>query len=304
MIKAGIIGAATPQAGELIRLLVHHPDAEIAWLYAPAHAGSRVVDVHHGMIGDTDLTFSARRDAADANAIFIAESDTWADELCAPGALPDDVRVIDMRPDGNTSPRQGFEYGLSEINRKPLVRGARRAFIASPAAAAVLVSLYPLASHLLLAGDASIRVSAPSDLLTPDALDAAAAEIESRLREVQKSFGGHILFQTEGQESPRTMRVRMSLPIALSQEEIEGLYEGIYDDHNFSFMLRHPAEWKEVAGTNKCLISLSKPSPTELEIDTVIDCRLRGNAGEALHVMNLLWGLAERTGLNLHASEY
>lgn len=304
MIKAGIIGASTPQAGELIRLLVHHPDAEIEWLYAPEQAGNQLTEVHHGLIGDADMTFSGRRALGDANVLFIVADDPWADELLAADALPDDMRVVDMRAGRPAGASTDFEYGLSEINRKPLVRGARRAVVASAPAAAVLVSLYPIAAHLLLSADLNITIQAPADILEQDVLNSSAREIRERLRMVQQSFAGDVNFAPAEAESPRTMRIRLKLPLALSLEEIEALYDGIYDDHNFSFTLRRPAHWKEVSGTNKCLIALMKPDAETLEIDAVADCRLRGSAGEALHVMNLLCGLAERTGLELHATEY
>ena len=104
--------------------------------------------------------------------------------------------------------------------------------------------------------------------------------------------------------SDRVIRVRSTLPIGLSLDEVDRIYEGIYDDHNFTFVLHRRVEDKEVEGTNKCLVQVSKPSDGELAIEAVADGRLRGGAGEALHLMNLLLGLHEKTGLELKASVF
>ena len=58
MIKAGIIGGAGYTAGELIRLLLNHPETEIVFINSSSNAGNRITDVHEGLYGETDLTFT------------------------------------------------------------------------------------------------------------------------------------------------------------------------------------------------------------------------------------------------------
>ena len=58
MIKVGIIGGAGYTAGELIRLLINHPEAEIVFINSSSNAGNKITDVHEGLYGETDLVFT------------------------------------------------------------------------------------------------------------------------------------------------------------------------------------------------------------------------------------------------------
>lgn len=301
MYKTGIIGATTRIAGELIRLLVNHPDVEIKDLYAQESVGTKISDIHHGLIGDIDLCITGRIDATGLDVIFICSDSPAIAHVIR--NCPDTV-IVDMRANSDLEGQEGFIYGLSEINRKPLVRGAKRAVTASPAAVAALVSLYPLAANLLLRDEISIHVMATDDVTSDTIMARAEKEIKQELTKVQQSFGNEVKITAEKATSSRGMTIQMTLPISLSLDEIDKLYEAIYDDHNFTFVIHTPISLEEVEGTNKCIISLTKPADDKIFIETIIDCRLRGCAGEAVHVMNLLLGLAERTGLMLKASTY
>ncbi len=303
MYKVAIIGAGSPDAGELVRLLVHHPDVELSLLYDDAYGGIPVSQVHHGLVGDLDLSITSKARLDDIDVVFLCGEGNLAARLAANPEELGEAKVIDLRPT-RSADAEGYEYGLSEVNRKPLVRGASRAVTAGPIASAALVALYPLATHLLLGGRLSLEALCRDDLRGEQSVSKSAREIGSRLQLAQQSFGGEVNLTTSKGASERAVRVRTTLPIGLSLEEVDRIYEGIYDDHNFTFVLHRKVEDKEVEGTNKCLIQISKPSQGELAVEAVADGRLRGGAGEALHLMNLLLGLHEKTGLELKASVF
>ena len=301
MYKVAIIGAGSPEAGELIRLLVHHPDVELSVLYDESQGGVPVVQVHHGLVGDTDLTMTSQANLCEIDVVFLCGDGDLSARLAEnPDELGDSC-VIDLRP-ARRGDEDGFEYGLSEINRKPLVRGARRAVTADPIASVALVALYPLASHLLLGGSLNLHADCREDLRGADSLSKSEKEIGERLQMVQQSFTGEVNLTAGEADSARVVRIQTVLPIGLSLEEIERIYDSVYDDHNFTFVLHRKVEDKEVEGTNKCLVQISKPSADELSVEAIADGRLRGGAGEAVHLMNLLLGLHEKTGLELKAS--
>lgn len=306
MIKVGIAGADNPMAGELLRLCMRHPDVDIVSAYAPSLAGRSVDTVHHGFIGEEKITFSANFDATSLDVAFIfrplyADSD-WAKLMADRQQLrliifPGAESVASALP---SSP----VYGLSEMNRKSLVRGAREAIVPDALASPVITALYPLASHLLLTGDIHLKVSAPADMISESGLQHAAKEIERELASVQASFLGNVSISASDSGSPRSMSVSIKLPSAVAIEELLKIYDSVYDDHNFTFVVTHPVGPEEVEATNKIIISISRSSDQEIELTVVADPRMRGGAGEAIHIMNLFLGLHEKTGLDLKTTAW
>lgn len=303
MIKVAIVGADTRPAGELIRLLIDHPDVALTALVAPGHAGHPVAATHHGLIGRdippftdrfnpkaVDMVFAADRSQLGAELLHSAGHDLKVVALCCDTPLHEDI--------------PGVEYGLSEINRKPLVRGATKAVVPTPASSASLIALWPLALNLLLNSDLEINVEMPADMVAQADAEAAAMEISSRLAKAQSSFSGKVTVRFSPSSSARAMRMACDIACRLELSEIMRLYDSHFDDHNFTFHVSRQVGTEEVEGTNRCVISLSKPSPDTLHVEAVADARLRGGSGEAVHLMNLLFGLHERVGLTLKASVY
>lgn len=70
MIKVGIIGAAGYTAGELIRILIHHPEAEIVLIQSDSQAGKSVTEIHRDLIGDTDLLFTNEITSTNLDIVF------------------------------------------------------------------------------------------------------------------------------------------------------------------------------------------------------------------------------------------
>lgn len=312
MIKVGIVGADSPMAGELLRILVNHPDVDLVTAHAPAMRGRSVTSVHHGLTGECDLQFSDTIDPRALDVVFIdSHSETaegfraWAsrvkeDHECA------DLKIIDM----SHAPSLDFEsldmvYGLPELNRKKLVRGAKRAVVPRSVAGVAIISLMPMALHLLLNDTIRIKVECPDDIGVPDKLGRALNEIRFILGRIQSSLNSEIILErVPSTHSARALKIEIETGCGVHRDELERIYEETFDDHNFTFISGRPMPPEEVEGTDKCIISLSEHEPGRLTIETVADCRMRGGAGDAVHIMNLMFGLHEKTGLSLKAHKY
>ncbi len=304
MIKVGIVGADSLQAGELLRILVNHPEVDIASLYSPGMAGRDISCCHHGFIGERTLTFTDRINPAKLNAVFITDDSEMGRQIV--DRLKDwpELRVINLSPSRfEYWENSDMEYGLSEINRKPLVRGAKTAIIPSSAASVALIALYPLAANLLISSDIDIEVTIPVSLSAPDA-NQIEKEIIRQLKKYQNSFENNVEVRFKKGSSARGIRVRISMKSPLSALEVDKIFEAIYNDHNFTFMTMEDVAEKEVEGTQKCVISFCKPGAGLIEINAVADAFMRGGAGDAVHMLNLLFALHEKVGLHLKSSVF
>lgn len=302
MIKVAVAGADTPLAGELLRILVNHSEVDIIGAQAPRHPGIPAKSIHHGLIGETPVPMVDRLDFTKADILFVCEP--MPVESLNSIAEKNDIKIVDAA-NHNTVDHSGFNfiYGLSEINRKPMVRGAKMAYIPLSTSSVTLISLFPLASHLLLNSPIKATVNGNTSFSEcPALLQESAQDVAENLMDVQKSFIYPVVLNQGKPEKRRGIRITMEVKCQLRLEDVMKLYEDIYDDHNFTFISASPADYREVEGTNKCVISLSKPDADTLCIDTVADATMRGGAGEAVHVMNLLFGLHEKTGLALKAT--
>ncbi|MDE6298127.1 MAG: hypothetical protein K2M10_00575 [Muribaculaceae bacterium] len=167
MIRVGIIGAETKNAGELLRLLMFHPEVEISSLYSPTLTGHKLSACHHGFIGEPDYYFSDKIDLSRLNAVFLTDDSSLTHLVLERASEWNELRIIDLSPSrfGKNMMEENLAYGLSEINRKTLVRGATMAKVPSVVGAVSLIALYPLASHLLLSSDIEIESWLPLDII-------------------------------------------------------------------------------------------------------------------------------------------
>lgn len=301
MIKVGILEAASAHGAELVRILLHHPDVELVWAQSSVAQGPLSAYVR-GISGDTDLQFG-RLTLAPVDAIINCSNVAVAPEFLAATAVdPEKVRVIEM------SAGQADEdcvYGLCELNRKALVRGAVKACCVSPLAMAVELALLPLAKNLLL--NSPVSVTAATGVSGTRAITHRSMgripecdEIAETLRTVQSSFAQPmdiVEMRCGGAEGLMAV-VSMKCPVSIG--ELRPLYEKCYEDHNFTYVSDQPVDTRDVAGTNKCMLHLDKDGEM-LRVTAVLDPALKGSAGNAVHLMNLLFGLHERTGLELIA---
>ena len=278
---------------------------EIESLYSPAFAGRQISTCHHGFIGERMLIFTDRIDISKVDAVFVVDDSQLGRTLIENVELNDKLCIIDLSPNRmDKFFNNSLEYGLSEINRKPLVRGARMASIPSTVASLTLISLYPLVANSILSDELNIVVNAPEEFIGGIDVEKTINEIEKVLRNINGQFNSKISMRLNAEGNGRTMRVivDMSCPLAIS--EIDTIYNSIYDDHNFTFTSLSKVGKEEVEGTQKCIISICKPGAGLVEIDTIGDCYMRGGAGDAVHVLNLLFALHEKVGLCLKPSAF
>lgn len=304
MIKTALIGAGTPDGGELIRLLAMHPEVELISIQAPGLEGIRVADHHHGLIGETSLSFSDKIDFENIDLLFVCSPDTGNIDLAKVRASRPDLKIILFHVPHEFAKGGGeIIYGVPEINRKALVRGATTAEVPESFATMALVALYPFAMNLLLNGSISIKAIAPKSVVKETDNNVIVSEINSVLSEVQKSFNSEIAFSCEAGDTRRSAIMEIEFDCSLNLQQILDLYE-IYDDHNFTFITSSPIGVSEVAGTDKCIISISRNPEGKTTLTVAADCRLRGASGDAVHIMNLMFGLHEKTGLALKAADF
>lgn len=322
MIKAGIIGGAGYTAGELIRLLLNHPDVELVWVNSNSNAGNPVSQVHQGLIGETDLVFTSETPFDQIDVVFFCTPHGESRKFMEANAIPEDLKIVDLSQDYRISDGEhDFIYGLPEVNRKYIIRGRH---VANPGcfATAIQLALLPLAKNLLLNSDINITAITGSTGagVKPSATSHYSwrndnisvykpfkhqhlAEIKQTLKSMQNSFNSEInLIPVRGCFS-RGIFVATYLDCPVELSEIKKLYEDYYDDHNFTFISDKMPDLKDVVNTNKCILHLEKEG-NKLLIISVIDNLLKGASGQAVHNMNLLFGLHERVGLQLKASAF
>ena len=305
MIKVALTGAHTLQAGELIRILINHPEVEIVALYAPGLTGRSVSSVHHGLIGENIINFTDRPDFKGADVLFMCDHEENLDFVLENFHSNPEMKLIDLCPSGILQAHYPeMQVGLSEINRKALVRGADKAYLLKPQVALALIGLAPLASFMLLPDILEIEIAAPEDIIRNFDKVSSEKVIGDLLKIFQTSFSGNVSIRAVANRSGRVMRVKSRFKCSLNTDELAKIYDSVYDDHNFVFISTSPVEGREIEGTHKTIIYFGKPSSETLEIEIVGDCRLRGGAGDAVHVMNLFFSLFEKTGLTFKPSRF
>ncbi len=299
MIKVGVAGADSRQAGELIRILIHHPEVELVSLLASEVAGKEISSHHHGLIGEKLPPFTERLDPELIDVLFLCTKESL--QLLALPEIGDStsLRIIDLT--GLSRGLPGFVCGISELFRKPLVRGAKRAFIPSPPAVVAMIGFFPAATHLLLNSTLKISCSVPDGIDVSTATD----EFNEAITAAQQSFAGIgeiIVDRSPNNDRGIFLKGEMETSVAVS--DIVSLYENMYEDHNFTFISSVSPKMADAIGTEKCIIRISRDAADKVVIEVVADARLRGAAGDGVHAMNLLFGLHERTGLVFKASEF
>ncbi len=314
MTKIGIIGGAGYTAGELLRLLVNHPAAEVAFVHSESHAGEPVALTHEGLWGDTDLVFSADAPLEQADVLFLCGAHGKSAQFWEANKMPEGLKVIDLAQDYRDQ-SEGYVYGLPEW-QKAKIQGATK--IANPGcfATAIQLALLPLAAKGLL--KEAVNVTAITGSTGAGVKPGATTHFSWRNNNLSayKVFEHqHLLEICRNLESlqgakptinfvpvrgdfARGIFATLHTPCELGQQEAEELYKNYYKDAPFTFLFPGQVDLKQVVNTNKCLISLEKHDG-ELVITSVIDNLLKGAAGQAVQNMNLLFGLPEKEGLTM-----
>ena len=322
MIKCGIIGGAGYTAGELIRLLLNHPDVELVFVNSTSNAGNKITDVHGGLFGETDMRFTGELPFDQIDLLFFCTAHGDTKKFMESHALPEDLKIIDLSQDYRLiSPEHDFIYGLPELNRRRICKSKR---VANPGcfATCIQLGLLPLAKHGLLNSDvqvnaitgstgAGVKPSATSHFswrndnisIYKPFKHQHLAEINQSLCQLQPGFQHRINFIPVRGNFSRGIFATLYLDCNRDIEELTRLYEEYYDDHHFTFITDKNPDLKQVVNTNKCLIHLERIDD-KLLIISMIDNLLKGASGQAVHNMNLLFGLEETVGLHLKPSAF
>ena len=322
MIKVGIIGGAGYTAGELIRLLLLHPEVEIKFIHSTSNAGNNITDVHGGLLGETDLVFTDELPFEEIDLLFFCTAHGDTRKFMDSHALPDELKVIDLSMDYRLkSNSHDFIYGLPELNRRNTCKSR---YVANPGcfATCIELGLLPLAKEHLLKGDISVNAITgstgagvkPSSTTHYSWRDNNISiykpfehqhvpEIMQSIKQLQPDFDGSIDFIPYRGCFPRGIFATIVVKCDLDIETLYNLYTAYYERDSFTHVVERPIDLKQVVNTNKCLIHLEKHGD-KLLITSVIDNLLKGASGTAVHNMNLLFGLAETVGLQLKPSAF
>ena len=320
MIKVGIIGGAGYTAGELIRLLINHPQVVIEFIHSTSNAGNLVSDVHGGLYGECDLRFSAEYDLTAVDVLFLCSAHGASAKFMEENDIPADLKIVDLAQDFRDE-HDGFVYGLPEMQRTEISAATR---IANPGcfATAIQLALLPLAKAQLLNDEvhitaitgstgAGVKPSATThfswrsdNISTYKAFEHQhLLEIGRNLRNLQPSFDKALNFVPMRGDFARGILASVYTECPLSAEEAIALYKEYYADSRFCFVAEKNIDLKQVVNTNKALVYVAKYG-SKLHIVSAIDNLLKGASGQAVENMNLICGFDEAEGLHLKPSAF
>jgi N-acetyl-gamma-glutamyl-phosphate reductase len=318
-IRIGIIGGAGYTGGELIRLLLNHPNAEIVFVHSKSNAGNPLHKVHQDLIGETELIFAAEINQ-EIDLLFLCLGHGESTKFLNENNISTTIKIIDLANDFRLTKdsihrEKKFIYGLPELN-KDAIKSAN--YIANPGcfATAIQLGLLPLAQAGVL-GDvyttgitgstgAGQSLSSTSHFswranniqayktLTHQHL----GEIQQSLNQLQQTTKASVNFVPWRGDFARGIFVSSTIKIELSLNELNNLYGDFYKDQPFTIFSKDPIFLKQVVNTNKCVISIEKNEDT-LVVHSAIDNLLKGACGQAVQNMNIMFGIKETVGLKL-----
>lgn len=330
MIKIGILGAAGYTGGELIRLLVNHPEAEIVFANSESNAGNLVADVHEGLLGDTDLKFTDTMPFDEVDVVFFCFGHGKSEQFLQEHTIPAHVKIIDLAQDFRiAAPTHDYVYGLPEIHKAQIQQCQH---LANPGcfATCIQLGLLPLAKAGLLTHDVAVNAITGSTgagqkpvgtthfswrtdnmsiykVFTHQHLH----EIRQSLTELQGSLDASIDFIPYRGDFARgifcTEVVKFDgaegSPTNPTAEQLADMYRTFYTDAAFTHYVDKALDLKQVVNTNKALVHIDKFG-NKAVITCIIDNLLKGAVGQAVQNMNLMFGVDERCGLGLKANAF
>lgn len=333
MVKVGILGAAGYTGGELIRLLINHPEAEIVFANSESNAGNLVAEVHEGLHGETDLKFTAEMPFDQVDVIFFCFGHGKSEAFLKEHNVPENVKIIDLAQDFRLAPEtvvatqqptpaaHDFVYGLPEINESKI---AVAQHVANPGCFATCIQLGLLPAAKMGLINSLVSVNAITGSTGAGQKPGATThfswrnnnmsiykafthqhvpEIRESLKQTQGYLDAAIDFIPYRGDFARgifaTEVVKTDKPI----EEIVAGYKEFYKDAKFTHYVDKAIDLKQVVNTNKCLVHVDKYDD-KLLITSCIDNLLKGAVGQAVQNMNIMFGLDQTAGLKLKPSAF
>jgi len=320
-IRVSIIGGAGYTAGELIRILLYHPQAELKYIQSSSNLGKMVSFIHTDLLGDTDMVF-ADVNFSDTDIVFLCSGHGKSIEYLNNTEIPGHVKIIDLSQDFRLK-REGndFIYGLPELNREQIRISSK---IANPGcfATAVELALIPLAASRLIIDEVHITAITGSTGAGQNPTKTSHFSWRDNNLSVYKAFEHQHLdeiFQSLAQVHPGFDKKINLIPVRGNHSrgifvtaytafdgtisDAKAIFEKFFATHPFVNITAENPDLKQVVNTNKGLLHLEKHG-NKLLIISCIDNLLKGASGQAVQNMNLMFGLDERCGLSLKASGF
>lgn len=324
MVKAGIIGGSGYTGGELIRLLMHHPNAEIDFVFSTTKAGKAVTTAHADLLGQTELVFSGEINK-DVDIVFLCLGHGNSSKFISENTFSSHTKIIDLSNDfrlkaNSTFEGKSFVYGLPEL-RKAEIQKAR--YIANPGcfATAIQLALLPLAKEGFLTNDVHVNAvtgSTGAGIKPSDSTHFSWRNnnvswykpfTHQHLGEINESLLSYgsptssLHFLPNRGNFTRGILATAYTKFAGSLEDAQDLFQEFYHDALFTSISEEPIHLKQVVNTNNCHIHLHHHENLLL-VTSAIDNLLKGASGQAVQNMNLMFGFKESEGLQLKAGVY
>lgn len=317
MVKVGIIGGAGYTAGELLRILINHPEAEIVFVHSSSNTGNLVSDIHIDLLGETDLIFTGELQLKKVDVIFLCMGHGKSKEFVEENDLPRSLKIIDLSHDFRLK-REGnsFVYGLPELNRELIKKSLK---IANPGcfATGIQLAFLPLAANGLLIDEIHVQAITGSTGAGQNPTSTShfswrnnnvsaykvfqhqhEDEILQSLTQLQADFNSDFNFVPIRGNHTRGIFVSCYTKFNGTIEEAKNIYNNFYKNHPFVFVAENNPAVKQVVNTNKGVVYLEKHG-NKLVIISLTDNLIKGASGQAVQNMNLMFGLDEKAGLNL-----
>jgi len=319
--KVGIIGAAGYSGGELVRLLLFHPNVELTYAFSRSQAGKPVASVHNDLVGDTNLVFTDQVHT-DIDVLFLALPHGQAKGFLEKHQFNPDTIIIDLSNDFRLKKDAGkFVYGLPEFQRNK-IRTAKYVANAGCFATGIQLGLLPLAHAELLTSEihissitgstgAGVSLSPTnhfawrdSNISTYKVFDHQHLdEIKETLSALQKDFSTEIYFTPHRGDFTRGIFSSIYTKFEGTTEDAQQLYSNYYKEHPFTHVVDTNPNLKQVVNTNKCILyPIVKKG--QINIVSIVDNLIKGASGSAVQNLNILMGWDETMGLKLKASVY
>lgn len=322
MIKVGIFGSAGYTGGELIRLLLNHPEAEIVFANSESNAGNPLTDVHEGLYGETDMKFTDEMSFDKVDVVFFCFGHGKSEAFLKEHTIPDHVKIIDLAQDFRLEALgNDFVYGLPELNKEKI---AHAQHVANPGcfATCIQLGLLPAAKLGIIKEDVAVNAITGSTGAgqKPGATTHFSwrnnnmsiykafkhqhvPEIRQSLKQVQGQLEANIDFIPYRGDFARGIFATEVIKTDVDIDTIIKAYKDFYQDAAFTHYVDKAIDLKEVVNTNKVLVHCDKID-NKLLITCCIDNLLKGAVGQAVQNMNIMFGIDETTGLKLKASAF
>lgn len=320
-IKIGILGAAGYTGGELIRVLLNHPQAEIVFANSESNAGNLVSDVHEGLIGETDLTFTDQMPFEQVDVVFFCFGHGKSEAFLQKHTIPASVKIIDLAQDFRIAGNHDYIYGLPETHRDTISKAQH---LANPGcfATCIQLAMLPALKSGIISGD--IHVNGITGSTGAGQKPGATThfswrndncsvyktfthqhllEINQTVQELAPGYAGRVLFIPQRGCFARGIFVTAYAKCDKSLEEVQQIYADYYKDAAFTHFVTKSPDLKQVVNTNKAVVYVDKYEDQLLMI-SCIDNLLKGAVGQAVQNMNIMFGIDETAGLLLKASAF